>query len=104
MLQNKGTFKTRVRAWARKMGVDIKTISIRKMASKWASYTQSNRLVIFDSELLAMEKGLSDYVIVHELLHGIVLNHGKLWKALLISYIPDWEKRDKELKHHLRGK
>lgn len=98
MMQNKGAFKTRVRVWARKIGVDVQTISIRRMTNKWASYTMKNRLLIFNVELLMMEKELSDYIIVHELLHRVVPNHGKLWKALLSSYIPDWELRDKRLK------
>ena len=98
MMQTKGTFKTRVRVWARKIGVDVQTISLRKMTNKWASYTENNRLLIFNVELLTMDKGLSDYIIVHELLHRVVPNHGKLWKALLSNYIPDWELRDKELK------
>jgi hypothetical protein len=97
-MQNKGTLKIRVRAWARKIGVDVQTISLRRMTNKWASYTEKNRLVIFNSELLNMDKGLSDYIIVHELLHGVVPNHGKLWKALLSGYLPDWEKRDEELR------
>ena len=104
MMQNKGTFKTRVRSWARKIGVDVQTISLRRMTNKWASYTKKNQLLIFSVELLVMEKGLSDYIIVHELLHGIVLNHGKLWKALLSNYIPDWEQRDRELRQRVVGK
>lgn len=98
MMQNKGAFKTRVRFWARKIDVDIQTISIRKMTNKWASYAKKNRLLIFNDEILIMDKGLSDYIIVHELMHSVVPNHGKLWKALLASYIPDWETRDKRLK------
>ena len=85
-------------AWARKIGVDVQTISMRKMTNKWASYTIKNRLLIFNSELLTIDKELSDYIIVHELLHGVVPNHGKLWKALLSSYIPDWELSDKRLR------
>jgi predicted metal-dependent hydrolase len=98
VIQSKGAFKNRVRAWARKLGVDVKIISIRKMKNKWASYTTNNQLIIFDSELLNMDRELSDYIIVHELLHGIVPNHGKLWKSLLLSYMPDWQVRDKKLK------
>ena len=31
-----------------------------------------------------------DYVIVHELLHLRIRNHGKLFKTLLAAYLPDW--------------
>ena len=104
MIQNKGAFKIRVRAWARKIGVDVQTISLRRMTNKWASYTKKNQLLIFNVEILMMDKEISDYIIVHELLHGVVPNHGKLWKALLSGYISDWELRDKRLREMVVGK
>jgi hypothetical protein len=33
-----------------------------------------------------------EVVIVHELLHLLVPNHGKLFKSLLNAYLPGWEK------------
>lgn len=35
-----------------------------------------------------------DYVIVHELLHLRVRNHGRLMKAYLSMYVPGWRKYD----------
>jgi predicted metal-dependent hydrolase len=32
-------------------------------------------------------------VIVHELLHLLVPNHGKLFKSLMNAYLPDWHRR-----------
>jgi predicted metal-dependent hydrolase len=37
----------------------------------------------FNTELLAFSEEVADYVIVHELLHSFVPNHGKLWKSLM---------------------
>ena len=34
---------------------------------------------------------LQDYVIVHELLHVNVPNHGKLWKSLMRAHLGDYE-------------
>jgi hypothetical protein len=34
-----------------------------------------------------------ELVIVHELLHLLVPNHGKLFKSLMSAYLPGWEKR-----------
>ncbi len=74
-------FKQRVRDWAQKLGVEVQTISLRAMKNKWASYTKRTRLLIFNTELLDLDEEIGDYVIVHELLHFLVPNHGKLWKA-----------------------
>lgn len=95
---DKEEFKDRVREWAEKLDIQIKTISIRQMKNKWASYTQRNDLLIFNAELLELEKEVGDYVIVHELLHFRVPNHGKLWKTLMRAHLGDYEEVEKKLK------
>ena len=44
-----------------------------------------------------MEPKLGDYVIVHELLHFSVPNHGKLWKALMRVHLGDYEELEQSL-------
>ena len=96
--QSKDDFKARVREWAQKLDVDVRVISMRAMKNKWASYTQRHDLLIFNSELLGMDKALGDYVIVHELLHFRVPNHGKLWKSLMKAHLGDYEELDSRLR------
>jgi predicted metal-dependent hydrolase len=90
-------FKMRVHYFADKIKVDVKGIYIRPMKNKWASCS-SNGILSFNDELLTMEKNLGDYVMVHELLHIHVPNHGKLWKSLMTAYIGDYEKLEQKLK------
>jgi len=94
---NKDEFKARVREWAQKLDVQIQVISMRTMKNKWASYTKANNLLIFNTELLDMEIDLVDYVIVHELLHFVTPNHGKLWKSLMHAHLGDHERLEKRL-------
>jgi predicted metal-dependent hydrolase len=94
---DKEKFKTRVREWAQKLDVDVRTISIRAMKNKWASYTVQSRLLIFNDDLLDMDRELGDYVIVHELLHFRSPNHGKLWKSLMRAHLGDYEALGKKL-------
>jgi predicted metal-dependent hydrolase len=96
--KNKDEFKARVHEWAEKLDIEIKTVSIRQMTNKWASYTKRNDLLIFNSALLDIEKDLGDYVIVHELLHFKVPNHGKLWKSLMTLHLGDYSKLEDRLK------
>jgi len=98
MVYTKEAFKTRVREWAEKLNVELKTISIRQMNNKWASYTPKSHLLIFNVELLEKSKKVCDYVIVHELLHFNVPNHGKLWKSLMLAHLGDYEKIEKRIK------
>lgn len=83
-------FKQRVRGWAERVGVRPKEIHVRTMTTKWASCSSSGR-VTFSSELLRAARDWQEYVIVHELLHLQIPNHGKLFKAMLSALLPDWE-------------
>lgn len=72
------------------------------MRRKWASCSSAGRLT-FDESLLAKSNDLQDYVIVHELLHVTVPNHGKLWKSLMRAHLGDYEQSESELRlaaHH----
>ncbi len=61
------------------------------MSKKWASCSPAGR-VYFASDLLDESPRFRDVVIVHELLHLRIQNHGKLFKSLLNSFVPGWEK------------
>lgn len=90
-------FKSIVWDWAIKLKVKPKEIHLRPMKTKWASLSGNGRLT-FNSELLEKEKVLIDYVVLHELLHIKVPNHGKLFKSLMFAFLPDWERHNKQLK------
>jgi predicted metal-dependent hydrolase len=68
------------------------------MTNKWASYTKRNDLLLFNTELLELDKKIGDYVIVHELLHFRVPNHGKLWKSLMAAHLGDYTEEENKLK------
>ena len=90
-------FKARVMEWARKLEVDAHSIYIRPMTRKWASCSTAGTLS-FNDELLEIPKELGNYVIVHELLHFSVPNHGKLWKSLMRAHLGDYETAEKKLR------
>lgn len=78
--------KVEVHAWARRIGVAPHTIHIRPMQRKWASCSAKGRLT-FDVALLRQPARFRAQVIVHEVLHLKVPNHGKLFRALLRAYL-----------------
>jgi len=93
---NKEDFKVRVLEWAAKLGVNASATYVRPMRRKWASCSTAGTLS-FNEELLTMDRELGDYVIVHELLHFSVPNHGKLWKSLMRAHLGNYEKLEKAL-------
>ena len=89
-------FKARVRHWADKLDVKIVWLGVRPMRKKWASCSTNGHLN-FNDGLLDLDEALWDYVIVHELLHFFVPNHGKLWKSLMRAHLGEWEKLETRL-------
>jgi predicted metal-dependent hydrolase len=85
------TFKKHVRAWAGRIGVRPNELHVRTMTRKWASCSTAGRIT-FSTEVLGEPDDFREYVIVHELLHLQVPNHGKLFKCLLSAFLPNWEK------------
>lgn len=79
-------FHSEVHTWAKRIGVAPKEIRLRPMKRKWASCSIRGRLT-FDSALLHEPAAFRREVIVHELLHLKVPNHGKVFKGLLNSYL-----------------
>jgi predicted metal-dependent hydrolase len=100
---DKETLKQRIQEWATRMAVSTNEIHIRAMKSKWASVSTDGRLTM-DSSILDLRGGLCDYIIVHELLHLKVRNHGKLFKSLMHAYLPGWEELERELGTVLKGR
>jgi predicted metal-dependent hydrolase len=81
-----------IRHWAQKLGVKPRRVQIQRMTTKWASCSNSGR-ICFSLELLDEPASFREVVIVHELLHLMVPNHGKLFKSLMKAYLPEWEAR-----------
>lgn len=94
--RDKEEFKSRVLEWADKLGVKASALYVRPMRRKWASCSTAGTFS-FNNELLGLDRELGDYVIVHELLHFSVPNHGKLWKSLMRAHLGDYETIEERL-------
>ena len=81
-------FKAEVRAWAKRIGVEPREVHLRPMRRKWASCSSNGRLT-FNTDLLGEPASFRREVIVHELLHLKIPNHGKVFKALLKAHLAD---------------
>lgn len=97
VIDRKAGFKQRVRLWADKLDVKVVWLGVRPMRNKWASCSTAGHLN-FSDELPGLKPELWDYVIVHELLHFAIPNHGKLWKSLMRAHLGDYEAHERQLK------
>ncbi len=85
----KDVFKCEVAAWAGRIGVEPKEVHLRPMKkNQWGSASTAGR-VTFNADVLSRPADFRKRVIVEELLHLKVPNHGKLFKSLLRAYLND---------------
>jgi predicted metal-dependent hydrolase len=89
-----------VRHWAARIGVKAPQVQVREMRRKWASISGVGRLTL-DMALVGLPKDLGEFVIVHELVHVLAPNHGKVFKSFMFAYLPDWEVREQKLRELL---
>jgi predicted metal-dependent hydrolase len=59
------------------------------MVHKWGSCS-SRGTVTFADDLADRSPEFQNFVIVHELLHMRIPNHGRLFKAVLSVHVPGW--------------
>ncbi len=77
--------------WASKIGVTPARVQVQQMTKKWASCSPGGRISL-SKDLLREDTAFQQVVIVHELLHLRVPNHGKLFKSLMNAFVPGWGK------------
>jgi predicted metal-dependent hydrolase len=78
--------KAEARDWAVRIGVELREIQVRSMKRKWASCSSKGRLS-FNADLLRQPAAFRAEVIVHELVHLKVPNHGRLFRSLVRAYL-----------------
>lgn len=82
--------RRRVNEWAERVRVKPTRIRIQRMTRKWGSCSTAGTITLA-ADLIDQDPAFQDFVIVHELLHLKVPNHGRLFKALLTLHVPGWQ-------------
>jgi len=91
--------KNRLMHFGRRLRLPFNGFSVQE-TKKWA-YCTKNQKLVFNWQLAALPRGLSDYVIVHELTHLGEFSHSRRFRYLLASVCPDFKERDAMLKHFI---
>lgn len=76
-----------------KYGVEKPEIDVRLMKARWGSALTDKNTILLNSELIKAPKYCIDYVVLHELIHFKYNDHSERFYQLLLSLMPDWEKR-----------
>lgn len=86
--------------WTGTLGESGVSWNIQRMKTLWGSCHLRTRSITFNSRLYAAPKECVEYVVVHELTHFRVPDHGPRFKALMNERLPQWP----ALRRRLNGK
>lgn len=76
--------------WAARLGEEGVTWRTRRMKTLWGSCHVRARSVTYSTDLARVPRELVEYVVVHELTHLRVANHGPAFGRLMDARLPGW--------------
>jgi predicted metal-dependent hydrolase len=82
----------RVQHYSEMMGVSPTGLKITSARTRWGSCSAKNSLC-FSYRLILLDPEAIDYVVVHELAHIRVKNHGSGFYREIERYLPDYRRR-----------
>ncbi len=101
--KNKKHLPARTNELAAEFGFAFGKVFIKNAKTRWGSCSKKNNINL-NLHLMTLPQRLADYVILHELVHTKVKNHGKdFWRELDKITNGKAKKLDKELNKHKIG-
>lgn len=81
--------------WELKTGLIKSELNYEKMRGKWGYCNFKTKLISINTEVIKKDIDFIDYVVLHEICHLKVPNHGPEFKKLLNLYLPNWKRIQK---------
>ncbi len=86
-----------VPAWEQKTNLYCDSYRIKYMTTKWGTCNAKTRRIWINLQMVEKPPECLEYVVLHELIHLKVRNHGNDFAALMDTYMPIWRDIQKEL-------
>lgn len=86
--------------WEARTGLRHASHDLRRMKSRWGSCNTATKHIRFNLRLSEHLPICTEYVVLHELCHLQVPNHGAAFHALLDRHLPSW----REIRKGLNGR
>ncbi len=83
--------------WEQRTGLRCSSWSQRWMTSRWGTCNTRSGHILLNTQLAKHPLESLDYVVLHEICHLRVPNHGPAFHALLDRHMPDWRARRRAL-------
>lgn len=88
---------SRLQQLAEKHGLGYSRVAVRRQRTRWGSCSAANAISL-NVKLALLPDELRDLVLVHELVHTKVKNHGRNFWQLLEKLVPGARDLDRQLK------
>ena len=83
--------------WTARLNEPGVTWKLRRMKTLWGVCHFAKRQITYARQLALKPRELVEYVVVHELTHLKVHNHGPAFKALMDARLPNWQQLRRRL-------
>jgi len=77
--------------WEKRLGIKVKGVYVQQMKTRWGSCNSRAESIRLNTELAKKSKECLEYIIVHEMIHILIPNHGKQFQGLLSKHLPNWQ-------------
>ena len=92
-----GVLPPLVLKWEQRLNVRLRGYSLRRMKTRWGTCNYRTKHIRLNTELVTKPSHLLEYVLVHEMVHLIVPNHGPRFVGLMNEHYPSWREARAEL-------
>jgi predicted metal-dependent hydrolase len=76
--------------WEPILGVKVGRVFVQTMKTKWGSCNPTSESIRLNTDLAKKPAACLEYIVVHEMVHLIVRQHGELFKSLMDKCLPSW--------------
>ena len=89
----------RVQHHSQKLGIDVNNVVIKEQKTRWGSCSSKGNINL-NWRLIKAPIEVIDYIVIHELLHRIEMNHSAKFWALVQKTEPEYRLFETWLKRH----
>ena len=79
-----------VAQWENRLEVRVNQLFIQRMKTKWGSCNPSARNIRLNLDLAKKAPECLEYIVLHEMLHFFIPNHGPKFVELMDRHMPNW--------------
>ncbi|MCR5317735.1 MAG: M48 family metallopeptidase [Treponema sp.] len=89
--------------WEDATGLYCDTFKTKYMLTRWGTCNSQAKRIWINLQMVEKPLECLEYIVLHELVHLKVHNHGKDFIAMMDKYMPDWKDRKNLLNERILG-